>query len=70
MKKTWKIDVPSCPGYSFAVRCDADTASDAIEMAAKADLFDDKYEANYASAEDISDDEYTLNAFKNCTTEI
>ena len=39
-------------------------------MAAKADLFHNKYEANYASAEDISDDEYTLNAFKDSTTEI
>ena len=70
MKKTWKIDVPSCEGYSFAVVTDIDNDTDVITAALKADLFDDPYDSKYASAEDITGDAETIKAFKDCTYEL
>ena len=70
MKKTWKIDVPACEGYSFAVTTDIDNENDVITAALKADLFDDPYDAKYASAEDITDDAETIRAFKDSTYEL
>lgn len=69
-KHVWRIDVPGCNGYSFAIRCSATTESDAIELAGKNDLFQDEPDQNYCSAEEITDDEYEMNFWGNQATDI
>lgn len=69
-KRVWKIDVPGHNGYSFAVRCNATTDSEAIELASQNDLFEDEGDQNYCSAEDITDDEYEMNFWGNQATDI
>lgn len=61
MKRVWKIDVPMLDnGYSLAIRSDDETPEDAIETARKNDLFEEDIDSIYASAEDITDDDYEM----------
>lgn len=69
-KRVYSINVPGAYGYSFAVKCEATCEEEAIDAAADAKLFDEPEDADYAIAEDITDSEYDLNAFKSCTYEI
>ncbi len=71
MKKIFSINVPGRHGYSFAVKCDTSYDEDSvINLAAENFLFEVDEDADYATAEDITDSEYDINAFKNCTYEI
>ncbi len=70
MKTIWKIDVHGEYGYSFAIKGEIEDGGDAIHLAESHDLYEDPSDADYATAEDITDDEYTINAFKDCITEI
>lgn len=70
MKRIFKIDVPACHGYSFAVSVDTDNEQDAIQAALKAGCFEDDIDAEYAMVEDITDDEFERKAFKDCTHDI
>lgn len=65
-----KIDVHGQNGYSFAVTGEFDAPEDAIGPAAEAGCFDDAADANYATAEDISDDKLAQKAFKSCTYDL
>ena len=68
MKKIFSINVPGRHGYSFAVKCDTSYDEDSvINLAAENFLFEVDEDADYATAEDITDSEYDINAFKNCT---
>lgn len=69
MKRVYKIDVPGKNGYSFAVRGEIDSEEAAISEAIAAGIFDD-YDAEYAVAEDITESEYDLNAFKDCINDL
>lgn len=71
MKKIFSINVPGRHGYSFAVKCDTSYDEDSvIDLAAENFLFEEDEDADYATAEDITDSEYDINAFKDCTYEI
>jgi len=71
MKKIFSINVPGRHGYSFAVRCDSSYDEDTvIALADENRLFEDDEDADYAIAEDITESEYSINAFKNCTYEL
>ena len=70
MKKIYSINVPGAYGYSFAVKGEISCEEDAIEMAAEADLFTEPEDANYAIAEDITEWDDDIKAFKDCTYEI
>lgn len=70
MKKIYSINVPGAYGYSFAVKGEIDCEEDAIEMASNNGLFTEPEDADYAVAEDITDSEYDINAFKDCTYEV
>lgn len=65
MEKIWKINVTGENGYSFAIQGELDEEADAILEALSCDLFDDERDARYATAEDITDDEYELEYWKN-----
>ena len=60
MKKVWRIDVPGRYGYSFAIRSDDETPEDAVETASQHDLYQEESDADYASAEEITDDDYEM----------
>ena len=67
MKKIFSINVPGRHGYSFAVKCDTSYNEDTvIDLAAESELFNDPEDADYATAEDITDSEYDRNAFVGC----
>lgn len=70
MERVWKIDVPGNQGYSFAIKGEIEDELEAIYQASENDAFEDKHDARYATAEEITDDEDALNAFKNCTITI
>lgn len=71
MKKIFSINVPGRHGYSFAVKCDTSYDEDSvIDLAAENFLFEEDEDADYATAEDITDSEYDIDALKNCTYEI
>lgn len=70
MARIWKIDVPGRYGYSFAVKCYADDEEDAIDLAAEHGCYDDNNDALYATAEDITNSPYDLNAFKDCIQDL
>lgn len=71
MKKIFSINVPGRHGYSFAVKCDTSYDEDSvIDLAAENFLFEEDEDADYATAEDITDSEYDINAFKDCIYEI
>jgi len=75
MRPVVKIDVPGRHGYSFAVAFNAenemaDHESAALDLALEAYLFEEDEDYNYAMAEDITDSEYDLEHFKNCTYEL
>ena len=71
MKKIFSINVPGRHGYSFAVKCDTFYNEETvINLAAESDLFDDPEDADYAIAEDITDSDYDINAFKSCTYDL
>jgi len=65
MEKIWKIDVQGENGYSFAIQGELEEEADAINEASLCGLFDDERDASYATAEDITDDEYELEYWKN-----
>ena len=65
MEKVWKINVPGAHGYSFAIAGELEEEADAIMEALYCNLFNDEHDARYATVEDITDDEYELNAWKN-----
>ena len=67
MSKIYSINVPGAYGYSFAVKGEINSEEDAVTAAADADLFEEPKDADYAIAEDITDSEYDVNAFKDCT---
>ena len=68
MKKIFSINVPGRHGYSFTVKCDTSYNEDTvIDLAAESELFNDPEDADYATAEDITDSDYDINAFKNST---
>jgi len=70
-KRYWRIDVPMCDhGYSFAIACDGETSEDAIEAARKNNLFEEDFDSIYASAEDITDDDYEMRYWSNHATVI
>ena len=69
-KKIFLINVAGRYGYSFAVKCDAETEEPAIKMALYAGIFEDDVDADYATAEDITDSPYDVEHFKNCTHEL
>ena len=62
MKKYWLINVMGDDGYSILVHCEAKTADDAIDMARKADLFENFDDWRIASAEEADED--TIAHFK------
>lgn len=71
MKRVWKIDVPMLDnGYSFAIKSDDETQEDAIETARKNDLFEEEIDSTYASAEDITDDDYEMSHWSDDVIEI
>lgn len=71
MKKIFSINVPGRHGYSFAVKCDTSYDEDSvISLAEENYLFEEDEDADYAIAEDITDSEYDIEAFKNCTYEL
>lgn len=75
MKHIVKIDVPGRHGYSFAVAFNAenemaDHESTALDLALKANLFEEEDDYDYAMAEDITDYPYDVEHFKNCTYEL
>lgn len=68
MKKIFSINVPGRHGYSFAVKCDTSYNEDTvIDLAAESELFNDPEDADYATAEDITDSDYDIKAFASCT---
>ena len=70
MKRFWKIDVPGEQGYSLAVITEQDDPGCVIDDAMKAGLFDDCRDADYASAEDITDDAYEMKFWASTATEL
>lgn len=71
MKKIFSINVPGRHGYSFAVKCDTSYDEDSvIELAAESGLFDSDEDADYAIAEDITESDYEIEHFKDCTYEL
>ena len=71
MKKVFSINVPGKHGYSFAVRCDTSYNEESvIELAAENRLFNEDEDADYAIAEDITESDYDIQAFKDTTYEL
>ena len=71
MKKVFSINVPGRHGYSFAVRCDTSYDEESvIELAAENCLFEEDEDADYAIAEDITESDYDIQAFKDATYDI
>lgn len=71
MKKVFSINVPGKYGYSFAVRCDTSYDEESvIELAAENCLFEEDEDADYAIAEDITESDYDIQAFKDDTYDI
>ena len=69
MKKIFSINVPGKYGYSFAVRCDCSYDEESVIDLALA-LFECPEDADYAIAEDITDWDDDIEAFKSCTYEL
>lgn len=69
MKRVFSINVPGQYGYSFAVEGELNEGS-AISKAFENGLFEEPIDANYAVAEDITDSDYDLKAFENCTYKV
>lgn len=65
MERIWKINVPGANGYSFAIAGELEEEADAIEEASLCGLFDDEHDARYATVEEITDDEYEIEHWKN-----
>lgn len=70
MERIWKIDVQGRYGYSFAVKCKLDDGYDVIELAEENDLFDDELDADYATAEEITDSPYDIEGLKSATYDL
>lgn len=71
MKKVFLINVPGKHGYSFAVRCDTSYNEETvIEFAAENCLFEVDEDADYATAEDITESDYEIQALKDVTYSI
>ena len=69
MKKVFSVNVLGRNGYSFAVKCDATSTDEVVELALDNDLFDDPEDADCCVVEDITDSEYDQNGLKDCTYE-
>ena len=65
MEKIWKINVPGAHGYSFAIQGEIEEEAYAISSAISCGLFNDEHDARYATVEEITDDEYELEHWKN-----
>lgn len=71
MKKIFSINVPGRHGYFFAVKCDTSYNEDTvIELANESALFDNDEDADYATAEDITESDYDIEHLKDCTYEL
>ena len=70
MKRVWKIDVPGRYGYSLAIRSNDEYPDDAIDTARDNDLLMEYADADYASAEDITNDAYEMAHWKGEITDI
>lgn len=71
MKKIFSINVQGRHGYSFAVKCDTSYNEDTvIELARESALFDDDEDADYATAEDITESDYDIEHLQDCTYEL
>ena len=71
MKKVFSINVPGKHGYSFAVRCDTSYNEETvIDLAAENCLFEEDEDADYATAEDITESDYDIQALKDVTYNI
>ena len=57
MKKYWLINVSGTDGYSFMVRCKADSSDDVISMASEAGLFNDEEDTKEASCEEADEED-------------
>ena len=68
-KRVYSINIPGPCGYSFAVKGKLSNESQAIDLASEEELFDDPHDARYASAEDITDSQSDIDAFRDCTYE-
>ncbi len=68
-KRVYSINVPGPCGYSFAVKGNFSDESQVIDLASEEELFDDPHDARYATAEDITDSQSDIEAFKSCTYE-
>ncbi len=55
-KKYYSINIPGKYGYSFAVGGEF-TEDEAVDMAVKADLFNDADDADYAIVEELTESE-------------
>lgn len=71
MKKIFSINVSGHHGYSFAVKCDTSYNEETVlDLAAESGLFEDETDADYATAEDITESDYDINALKDRTYEL
>jgi len=71
MKKIFSINVPGRNGYTFAVKCDTSYNEDTvIELARESALFDSDEDADYATAEDITESDYDIEYLQDCTYEL
>lgn len=71
MKKIFLINVPIKHGYSFAVKCNTSYNEESvIELAAENLLFEEEDDADYATAEDITENEHDIEGLKSVTYEL
>lgn len=68
MKKIFTVNVPGKYGYSFAVECDSSYDEETvIDLASECGCFECPEDADYAIAEDITEWDDDIEAFKDCT---
>lgn len=71
MRKIFSINVPGKYGYSFAVACDASYDEESVlDLAYDNGCFECIEDADYAFAEDITDWDDDIEAFKDCTVQL
>lgn len=68
MKKIFSINISGEDGYSFAVECDSSYDEETvIDLASECGCFECPEDADYATAEDITEWDDDIEAFKDCT---
>lgn len=70
MERVWKISVPGNQGYSFAIKGEIEDEAEAIYQASENDAFEDKHDARYAIAEEITDDDDALQHYRGSIVEV